>query len=177
MRIKIKVDGNQYEFDVNTNNNISEIKKQLSYRLYNHNFMDFHFIFNGDVMKDDKTLGYYNISVFDLIIAKVKSINNTNAENSNYSTNIDCQNKRGLNGNVYCYKIKGSNEGQVWGDGVYSDDSNIAKAAVMEGKCKLGEEMAICIQIIKGQSSYSSCNRNGISSCSWGSWDGSYIFY
>jgi len=96
--------------------------------------------------------------------------------NNTYSSNINCQDKRGKIGEFYGYHIKGSNEGSVWGDGVYTDDSNIAKAAVLEGKCQLGEEKIICIEIVEGKSSYSSCSKNGISSSSWGQWDGSYIF-
>ena len=73
-------------------------------------------------------------------------------------------------------KIIGSTEGTVWGDGVYTDDSNIAKAAVLEGKCKIGEDNEVCIKIIEGKSSYGSCTKNGISTSSYGSWYGSYIF-
>ena len=45
-----------------------------------------------------------------------------------------------------------------------------------EGKCKIGQEIQICIKIIEGKSSYGSCSKNGISSSSYGYWDGSYIF-
>ena len=84
--------------------------------------------------------------------------------------------KRGKVGEEYGYKITGSTEGTVWGDGIYTDDSNIAKAAVLEGKCKIGENCTVCIKIIESKSSYGSCTKNGISSSSWGHWDGSYIF-
>ena len=83
--------------------------------------------------------------------------------------------KRGKIGEYYEYKIKVSEEGTVWGDDIYTDDSNIAKAAVLEGKCKLGEEKVICIKIIEGKSSYSSCSKIGLSSNSYGYWDGSDI--
>ena len=62
------------------------------------------------------------------------------------------------------------------GDGIYTDDSNIAKAAVLEGICKIGENKDVCIKIIEGKSSYGSCTKNGISTSSYGSWYGSYIF-
>ena len=96
--------------------------------------------------------------------------------NDTYSSDIDCMDKRGKIGETYYYKIKGSDEGRVWGDGIYSDDSNIAKAAVLEGKCELGEETIVKIKIIEGQSSYGSCTKNGIRSLSWPYWPGSYVF-
>ena len=66
-------------------------------------------------------------------------------ENSDYSSNIHAVNKRENIGKQYYYLIKGSNEGTGWGDHIYTDDSNIAKAAVLEGKCQLGEEKYIGI--------------------------------
>jgi len=81
-----------------------------------------------------------------------KIINNYNdqligppVENDNYSRQIDAINKRGNIGKVYYYKVTGSNEGTVWGYNIYSDDSNIAKAAVLDGKCKLGQEVIVGI--------------------------------
>ena len=103
-------------------------------------------------------------------------INYVEEVNTEYSENIDAQNKRGNIGDVYYFMIKGSDRGSVWGDSIYSDDSNIAKAAVLEGRCKLGEVKKVGIKMLPGRSSYSSANKNGISSSSWGSWDGSYIF-
>ena len=58
----------------------------------------------------------------------------------------------------------------------FSDDSNIAKAAVLEGKCKLGQKTIVGIKMIEGKSSYSSSNKNRVSSITYGSWPGSYIF-
>ena len=72
--------------------------------------------------------------------------------------------------------IKGSDEGSVWGYGIYCKDSNIAKAAVLEGKCKMGEYKTVFIKIIEGQSSYLSGSKNGVSSLSWGSCSGSFVF-
>ena len=97
-------------------------------------------------------------------------------ENNYDKTNVNAINKRGKIGKQYYYVIKGSNEGNVWGDHIYSDDSNIAKAAVLEGICNLGELKVVGIRMIEGKSSYSSAYRNGVSSSSWSSWNGSYIF-
>ena len=97
-------------------------------------------------------------------------------ENSDYSTSINAVNKRDNIGNEYYYKIKGSNEGTVWGDHIYTDDSNIAKAAVLEGKCELGQEIILGIKIIEGKNNYSCASKNGVSSVTYGSWPASYIF-
>ena len=59
---------------------------------------------------------------------------------------------------------------------IYTDDSNIAKAAVLEGKCQLGQEKIVGIKMIEGKSSYSSASRYGVSSVTYGSWPASYIF-
>ena len=50
-------------------------------------------------------------------------------ENKDYSTNINATNKRGNIGSEYYYQIIGSEDGTVWGDNIFTDDSNIAKAA------------------------------------------------
>ena len=126
-------------------------------------------------MRDEMNLNDYDVEEYDRITVGEIAIGG-GPENSEYSTNINCMNKRGNNGRCYYYLIKGSDEGTVWGDHIYTDDSNIAKAAVLEGKCKIGEEKEIRIKIIESKSSYSSCNRNGVSSIPYGYWDGSYIF-
>ena len=93
-----------------------------------------------------------------------------------YLTYITVENKRNNIGEIFHFKIKGSESGTVWGDHIYSDDSNIAKAAVIEGLCQIDEEIEVSIKILEPQSSYASCSKNGVSSSSWGYWDGSYIF-
>ena len=115
-------------------------------------------------------------SKLNQIMEKSKSSPKSYLVNNYYSSNITFENKRGNNGKIYSYMIKGSNEGRLWGHYIFSDDSNIAKAAVLEGICKLGECKTVNIKIINGQSSYSSFSKNGIDSSSYGSWPGSYCF-
>ena len=67
-------------------------------------------------------------------------------------------------GSAYYYKIKGSNEGIIWGDHIFDHDSNIAKASVFEGKCKLGEEKIVRILMVEGKHDYSKGFKNGIQS-------------
>lgn len=119
----------------------------------------------------------YGIEERDVLIISIDILyGGPPPENKYYSTNIKAVNKRGNIGEEFFYLIIGSEEGTVWGDKIYTDDSNIAKAAVLEGKCELGEEAFLGIKMIEGKSSYSSSSKNGINSSSWGSWPASYIF-
>ena len=93
-----------------------------------------------------------------------------------YLTYINAVNRRNNIGEIFHYNIIGSDSGTVWGDHIYTDDSNIAKAAVIEGLCKIGEEKEVSIKMLKPLSSYNSCFRNGVGSSSYGYWHGSYIF-
>ena len=134
--------------------------------------------FEGQILHDDRCLSDYGIEDGDVIEMRGYAVpGGPEPENNDYSTNIHAVNKRENIGKQYFYKIKGSNEGTVWGDHIYTDDSNIAKAAVLEGKCELGEETIVGIEMIEGKSSYSSADRNGVSSVTYGSWPASYKFY
>ena len=93
-----------------------------------------------------------------------------------YLTYITAVNRRHNIGQIFHYNIIGSESGTVWGDHIYTDDSNIAKAAIIEGLCKIGEEAEVSIKMVEPLSSYSSCFKNGVGSSSWGHWDGSYVF-
>ena len=175
MKIRIRTEKNEtFSFEVPEYTKVIELKERLA--SIRHLRFDV-LMFKGQQLNDYKTLDYYGIEEGDVIDAcKYARGGGPPLVNSTYSSNINCMDKRGKIGEFYCYYIKGSNEGTVWGDGIYTDDSNIAKAAVLEGKCKIGQEIQICIKIIEGKSSYGSCSKNGISSSSYGYWDGSYIF-
>ena len=170
----ILTDGKKFEFDVSGNTTIKELKQKLS-RKIEKDCLNFNFFFGGDILQDYESLDSLGIEDGEMIVVSDYKIVDPQLVNETYSSNIDCMDKRGKIGDYYEYKIKGSEEGTVWGDRIYTDDSNIAKAAVLEGKCKLGEEKQICIKIIEGKSSYNSCSKNGISSRLYGYWDGSYI--
>ena len=167
--------GRLFEFNVSGSTTIRELKDLLSSRdpggVKN-------FLFHGQVMRDDDSLDYYDVKDGDKIICLPSNIQGGGPPivNESHSSNINCMDKREKVGEEYGYKITGSTEGTVWGDGIYTDDSNIAKAAVLEGKCKIGENCIVFIKIIESKSSYGSCTKNGISTSSWGHWDGSYRF-
>ena len=168
----VNTKGQKYPIDVPTYCTIKELNDK--YCKIIGNYSSFLYKLSGEILKYDKTLEYYDAEEDDCIITCPSSP--IKIQNSFFSTNIHVVDKRGNINKEYGFKIKGSNEGTVWGDKIYSDDSNIAKAAVLEGLCQLGEEKTVFIRILEGKSSYSSCNKNGISSRSYGYWHGSYIF-
>ncbi len=83
---------------------------------------------------------------------------------------------RGNNGNVYTFQVTGNSNGRIWGgnDNIYTDDSDIATAAVHAGVLSAGQTGTVRIKVLSGRSSYPSLSRNGINSIQYGSWDGSY---
>jgi hypothetical protein len=85
---------------------------------------------------------------------------------------------RGQNGTVYTLTVtgraSGSGSGSIWGTDIYSDDSNIATAAVHAGVLAHGETGAVWLTVVPGQSNYVASSRNGVSSSGWGAWHGSY---
>ncbi len=83
---------------------------------------------------------------------------------------------RNRTGQTFQFTVIGANSGGVWGTDVYTDDSNIAAAAVHAGVLKIAETKTITVTILTGQSSYPASTRNGITTGNWGSWPGSYSF-
>ena len=169
--------GRSIEVDAPDNIRIRDFKRILIERTGDYSINDSLLIFGGEKLHDDRYLRDYDIEDMDQIIMQPRYVAGGPAlENNDYWTNIHAVNKRENIGNTYYYKIKGSNEGTVWGDNIYTDDSNIAKAAVLEGKCKLGEEKIVGIKMLEGKPSYSSSYKNGVNSISYGTWPASYIF-
>lgn len=79
-------------------------------------------------------------------------------------------------GQVFSWTITGRTEGPVWGTDIYTDDSNLAVAAVHAGIVAEDEEKLVSVQILPGQPTYEGSLRNGISSSSYDVWEGSYSF-
>ncbi|MCQ2257711.1 MAG: hypothetical protein MJZ41_06940 [Bacteroidaceae bacterium] len=72
------------------------------------------------------------------------------------------------------YTVTGRTNGRIWGDGVYTDDSDLATVCVHAGILRAGETGVIQVTKKPGRSSYPSVTRNGVKSISYGAWDGSY---
>lgn len=81
---------------------------------------------------------------------------------------------RGRDGTVLTFEVTGAADGRVWGDGIYTDDSVLAAAAVHAGLLGPGETGKIAVEILPGQGYYPPSHRNGISSAAFGAWGGSY---
>nr|AGS53140.1 serine/threonine protein kinase [uncultured bacterium contig00040] len=97
-------------------------------------------------------------------------------ENTAPSSYIDAYMYRGMDGYEFTFLVTGTAYGSVWGSGIYTDDSNIPTAAIHAGLIRDGETAYVTIRIMPGQSSYESSTANGITTSSYGSWGGSYMF-
>lgn len=89
---------------------------------------------------------------------------------------LDLSDYRGQDGTVLSMEVTGTTDGNAWGTGIYSDDSDIPHAAVHAGVVKLGETKWIEITILPGQSSYKGTLKNGIESYDYSEWEGSFKF-
>ncbi len=82
---------------------------------------------------------------------------------------------RGQNGKTFYRKVTGSVADYVWGgeNNVYTDDSNLATAAVHAGVLKVGETEIVRFTILAGKDSYVGSTRNGVTPRPWQSFGGS----
>jgi hypothetical protein len=77
---------------------------------------------------------------------------------------------------VYICPPGGSLSHAVWGTGVYTDDSSICTAAVHAGVITPGQGGKITFEIRPGARAYQGSKQNGVSSRSYHSWVGSFVF-
>ena len=84
---------------------------------------------------------------------------------------------QGKTGQKFTFEVKGGGmAGSVWGTDVYTLDSSLGTAAVHAGIITFEKGGKFTIEIKAGADSYIGSDRNGVSSGSWGSYDGSYVF-
>ena len=85
---------------------------------------------------------------------------------------------RGKNGQRYVLQCPagGSISSRLWGTDLYTDDSSICTAAVHAGLITTSSGGTVTIEIRPDAGSYSATTRNGVTSRSYGSWYGSFIF-
>lgn len=81
---------------------------------------------------------------------------------------------RGQNGAVFKFEVVGTLAGSVWGDGVYTDDSALAVAAVHAGALRPDQAGVVAVEILPGQSAYAASDANGVVSSAYAEWSGSY---
>lgn len=83
---------------------------------------------------------------------------------------------RGRVGVELQFTVIGSATGGIWGNGIYSDDSSLAVAAVHAGLLTVGEKGVVTVRLLGPQTSFTGTQKNGITSGNYGAWDGSYEF-
>lgn len=81
---------------------------------------------------------------------------------------------RDMTGKTFILTLTGNRDGEIWGTDIYTDDSNIATAAVHAEALDAGERGTVLITMLPGQESYSGSERNGVVSQDFESWHGSY---
>ena len=85
---------------------------------------------------------------------------------------------RGQNGARYTYYCppNGTLSSRLWGTDLYTDDSSVCTAAVHAGLINTTSGGTVTIEIRAGADSYQGSTRYGVTSTSYGSWYGSFVF-
>lgn len=83
---------------------------------------------------------------------------------------------RSNQGKLYTFKVTGKVNGRVWGgrNNIYTDNSDLATAAVHSGYVKIGETKLLKVRIINDVKDYPSISRNGINSMKCDTWAGAF---
>ncbi|KAM5191995.1 cysteine-rich secretory protein LCCL domain-containing 2-like [Mantella aurantiaca] len=76
---------------------------------------------------------------------------------------------------VQCPSDCSVNRKNVWGTGVYTDDSSICKAAIHDGVLS-NEGGLVTVKKTAGQASYTGSTRYGVTTNNYGPWSGSFVF-
>ena len=77
-------------------------------------------------------------------------------------------------GKVLLFEVTGSDEGSIWGTGLYTSDSHLATAAVHAGALKVGQKGVVRVTIMPGQPIYKGTTKNGVESSPYGAWHVSF---
>ncbi|MFM8892122.1 MAG: redoxin domain-containing protein, partial [Planctomycetia bacterium] len=71
--------------------------------------------------------------------------------------------------------VTGRANGAVWGDHVYTLDSDIGTAAVHAGLLRVGESRSLRILVVPPPASFPAAHRNGVASMKWGSFPAAFV--
>lgn len=75
----------------------------------------------------------------------------------------------------FFFQVTGAATGTIWGSaGTYTDDSELATAAVHAGVLKAGESGVVRVTVLPGYDHYDGAASNGIVSNSYAEWQGSF---
>lgn len=78
-------------------------------------------------------------------------------------------------GDQVTVRLTGRTNGALWGDSIYTLDSDLATAAVHAGLLRPGETKAIKVWVVPAPESFSGANRNGVQSSKWGRFRAAFI--
>lgn len=89
----------------------------------------------------------------------------------------DPQQHRGEIGETFTVECPEDGEpDQVWGAGIYTDDSSVCTAAVQSGLITLEDGGEVTYEIAEGEDEYEGGTANDITSLRYGAWQGSFTF-
>jgi len=74
----------------------------------------------------------------------------------------------------YYFRIRGENEGQIWGTEVYTGDSLLAVAAVHAGLVKPGDTAVVKVTVVAPPAKYQGSVRNNVKSHDFGRYGTAY---
>jgi hypothetical protein len=77
-------------------------------------------------------------------------------------------------GESFEYEVTGGTQGTIWGDGIYTDDSELSVTVVHAGLLRVGERGRVRVTVLPAQQQYQAASRNGVTSQSYRAWEGSY---
>jgi hypothetical protein len=77
-------------------------------------------------------------------------------------------------GQTYYFRVRGEDEGSVWGTDIYTGDSALAAAAVHAGVVAVGETTVVKITVIEPLSQFQGTTRNGVTTHSFGPYGTAY---
>jgi LCCL domain len=81
---------------------------------------------------------------------------------------------RGRSGRIQLVCPPGGSPGTVWGDGPYTDDSSVCTAAVHAGLISTVSGGLVALTMVSGRSAYKSTTAHGVTTLSYGAWQGSF---
>lgn len=90
------------------------------------------------------------------------------------TSSVNLSQYRGQHGKVLELTLTGAASGSVWGNEVYTDDSDLGTAAVHAGVLEVGQTAKVKVTIVPGRSRYRGTEQNGVRSRGYSAWRGSF---
>ena len=152
----------------------------LTFDLLNENVYDSIIILNSLITKVMKR-NIIKLWIFPILLGFMVALSTSCEEDDNVLDDPgNLTSYRDKVGETFKFTVTGTDTdaATVWGgaNGIYTDDSLLAKAAVHAGKVRLNETKVVTVTILPGQSSYIGSTQNGITTVNFGAWPGSYRF-